>query len=97
MVRKEKKALGLVVRAKRESDTLEDEVERASGEVVERIRGADAGPDRLSEAEAGREYEESVESEAKVERTEKQNLGMDMEKQPEGGIMAKIWGLFGRR
>lgn len=102
----EKRALGLVVGKKkkkkkkgtvRESGTLEGEVERASGEVVERIRGSDAGADGSSGAEAGHEYEDLIESEAKVEGTEKQKIGMDMEKEAEGGIMAKIRGLFGRR
>lgn len=100
----EKRALGLVVGRKkkkkgavRERETLEGEVERASGEVVEQIRGTGAGADGSSEAEAGQEYEDLIESEAKVEGTEKQKIGMDMEKEAEGGIMAKIRGLFGRR
>ena len=112
-VRAEKQALGMVVTRKgvvkgmrttmETETTLKDEVERASGEVVEQIRGgADAaGPDGSSEAEAeaGPESEEDwIESEAKVDDgAQEQKIGMDMEKEAEGGIMAKIRGLFGRR
>lgn len=114
-VRAEKQALGMVVTRKgvvkgmrttmeTETETLEDEVERASGEVVEQISrgGADAArPDGPSEAEAetGPESEEDwIESEAKVDDgAQEQKIGMDMEKEAEGGIIAKIRGLFGRR
>lgn len=105
-VRAEKKALGLVVPKRKKTGGMveagtgvQDEVRGASEEGVERIRGADAGADGFSEveAEAEREYDELVEPEAKVDGTETQKIGMDMEKEAGGGIMARIRGLFGRR
>ena len=111
---KEREALGLVGRGKgkgvvggRESggvETLEDEVERASGEVVGRIQGAKAGTKGPLEAgaEAGEEPElvelEKAEAEAAAAAAEKKlKQGMEMEKKTEGGIWDKIKRLFARR
>lgn len=109
---KEREALGLVGRGKgkevvggRESggaETLEDEVERASGEVDRRIQGAKAGTKGPLEAgaEAGEEPElvELEKTEAEAAAAEKKlKQGMEMEKETEGGIWDKIKRLFARR
>ncbi|KAF6237678.1 hypothetical protein HO173_003879 [Letharia columbiana] len=71
-VKEQRAALGLVGRERvtalegegRRADTLEDEVERASGEVVGRIQGAKAGP---SEAEEEEEEEDAGHVETSID------------------------------